>query len=195
MELVLWFFAIITVLIGGYFLIRFVIKLYTGCNNQQADKRIQRFFNGSASTSIVSDSMLIADIENTIKSVIGDNRYEKLIRLSSVQLNQPLLFFVTMGVVPYLVITVPYEDDNERAVLENAVCNVFIRYLIMYGYSQRLIVEWGFREDIKMPYLRLGYSTNDEQEKSLNSYLENEHNTLVGNCGDITDDSEGDLYE
>ena len=82
MELVLWFFAIITVLIGGYFLIRFVIKLYTGCNNQQADKRIQRFFNGTASTSIVNDSMLIADIELTIKSVIGDNRYDKLIRLN-----------------------------------------------------------------------------------------------------------------
>lgn len=195
MELVLWFFAIITVLIGGYFLIRFVIKLYTGCNNQQADKRIQRFFNGTASTSIVNDSMLIADIELTIKSVIGDNRYDKLIRLNSVQLNQPLLFFVAMGAVPYLVITVPYEDDNERAVLENAVCNVFIGYLTLYGYSDRIIVEWGFRNDVKMPYLRLGYAMTAEQEKSLNSYLENKHNTMVGNSGDITDDSEGSLYE
>lgn len=195
MELVLWFFAIITVLIGGYFLIRFVIKLYTGCNNQQADKRIQRFFNGTASTSIVNDSMLIADIENTIKSVIGDNRYDKLIRLSSVQLNQPLLFFVTMGVVPYLVITVPYEDDNERAVLENAVCNVFIGYLKMYGYSERLIVEWGFRNDIKIPYLRLGYAMTAEQERAINSYLENKRDTLIGNYGDITDDSEDSLNE
>lgn len=195
MELVLWFFAIITVLIGGYFLIRFVIKLYTGCNNQQADKRIQRFFNGTASTSIVNDSMLIADIENTIKSVIGDNRYEKLIRLSSVQLIQPLLFFVTMGAVPYLVITVPYEDDNERAVLENAVCNVFIGYLKMYGYSERLIVEWGFRNDIKMPYLRLGYAMTAEQERAINSYLENKRDTLIGNYGDITDDSEDGLNE
>ncbi|MBQ9248633.1 MAG: hypothetical protein IJ171_08635 [Ruminococcus sp.] len=195
MELVLWFFIILIVLIIGYFLIRFVIKLYTGCNNQQADKRIQRFFNGTASTSIVNDSMLIADIENTIKSVIGDNRYEKLIRLSSVQLNQPLLFFVTMGVVPYLVITVPYEDDNERAVLENAVCNVFIGYLKMYGYSERLIVEWGFRNDIKMPYLRLGYAITAEQERAMNSYLENKRDTLIGNYGDITDDSEDSLNE
>ena len=195
MELVLWFFAIIAVLIGGYYLIRFVVKLYTGSNNAQADKRIQRFFSGTVPTSIVNDSMLIADIENTIKAVIGDNRYDKLIRLSSVQLNQPLLFFVTMGVVPYLVITVPYEDDNERAVLENAVCNIFIGYLKMYGYSERLIVEWGFRNDIKMPYLRLGYAMTAEQEKSLNSYLENKHNTMVGNSGDITDDSEGSLYE
>ena len=195
MELVLWFFAIITVLIGGYFLIRFVIKLYTGCNNQQADKRIQRFFNGTASTSIVNDSMLIADIELTIKSVIGDNRYDKLIRLNSVQLNQPLLFFVAMGAVPYLVITVPYEDDNERAVLENAVCNVFIGYLKMYGYSERLIVEWGFRNDIKMPYLRLGYAMTAEQERAMNSYLENKRDTLIGNYGDITDDSEDSLNE
>ena len=195
MELVLWFFAIITVLIGGYFLIRYVVKLYTGCDNRQADKRIQRFFNGTASTSIVNDSMLIADIELTIKSVIGDNRYDKLIQLNSVQLNQPLIFFVTMGVVPYLVITVPYEDDNERAVMENAVCNVFIGYLKMYGYSERLIVEWGFREDIKMPYLRLGYSTNAEQEKSINSYLKNKRDTLIGNYGDITDDSEDNLNE
>ena len=195
MELVLWFFAIITVLIGGYFLIRFVIKLYTGCNNQQADKRIQRFFNGTASTSIVNDSMLIADIELTIKSVIGDNRYDKLIQLNSVQLSQPLLFFVTMGVIPYLVVSVPYEDDNEKTVIENSVCSVFIRYLTMYGYSDRIIVEWGFRNDIKMPYLRLGYSTNDEQEKAINSYLENKRDTLIGNYGDITDDSEGDLYE
>lgn len=195
MELVLWFFAIITVLIGGYFLIRYVVKLYTGCNNQQADKRIQRFFNGTASTSIVNDSMLIADIENTIKSVIGDNRYDKLIRLSSVQLNQPLLFFVTMGVVPYLVITVPYEDDNERAVLENAVCNVFIGYLKMYGYSERLIVEWGFRNDIKIPYLRLGYAMTAEQERAINSYLENKRDMLIGNYGDITDDSEDSLNE
>lgn len=195
MELVLWFFIILIVLIIGYFLIRYVITLYTGCDNRQADKRIQRFFNGTAPTSIVNDSMLIADIELTIKSVIGDNRYDKLIRLNSVQLNQPLLFFVAMGAVPYLVITVPYEDDNERAVLENAVCNVFIGYLKMYGYSERLIVEWGFREDIKMHYLRLGYSTNAEQERAINSYLENKHNTMVGNSGDITDDSEGSLYE
>lgn len=195
MELVLWFFIILIFLIISYFLIRFVIKLYTGCNNQQADKRIQRFFNGTASTSIVNDSMLIADIENTIKSVIGDNRYDKLIRLSSVQLNQPLLFFVTMGVVPYLVITVPYEDDNERAVLENAVCNVFIGYLKMYGYSERLIVEWGFRNDIKIPYLRLGYAMTAEQERAINSYLENKRDMLIGNYGDITDDSEDSLNE
>lgn len=195
MELFLMFLAVIAAFIGGYYLIRFVVKLYTGSNNAQADKCIQHFFNGTTPTSIVNDSMLIDKIQNAIKAVIGDDRYNQLIQLNSVQLKPPLLFFVTTGAVPYLVITVSYKDDNERAVIENSIRIVFISYLKMYGYSEQIIVEWGFREDIKMPYLCLGYSTNAEQEKAINSYLENKRDTLIGNYGDITDDSEGVLYE
>ncbi len=195
MYLILFLLLAVAAVFGGYYLLVHIIQLFTGCNKNEATLKIQRFFNGNTPTSIFNDYILISEIENAIKSIIGDVRYEKLIRLAQLPIHKPLLFFHTMGAVPYLIISAPYEDDNEKAVIEKSICDVFISYLKMYGNSNRLIVEWSYRNDIKMPYLRLGFSTNAEQKRAIDVYLKNKQETLISNYGDITDDSEGILYE
>lgn len=195
MYLILFLLLAVAAVFGGYYLLVHIIQLFTGCNKNEAALKIQRFFNGNTPTSIFNDYILISEIENAIKSIIGDVRYEKLIRLAQLPIHKPLLFFHTMGAVPYLIISAPYEDDNEKAVIEKSICDVFISYLKMYGNSNRLIVEWSYRNDIKMPYLRLGFSTNAEQKRAIDVYLKNKQETLISNYGDITDDSEGILYE
>ena len=195
MYLILFLLLAVAAVFGGYYLLVHIIQLFTGCNKNEATLKIQRFFNGTTPASIFNDSMLIIDIENTIKCIIGNNRYDQLVQLGNTPLKKPLLFFYTMGIVPYLIISVPYKDDNEKAVIEKSICDVFISYLKMYGNSNRLIVEWSYRNDIKMPYLRLGFSTNAEQKRAIDVYLKNKQETLISNYGDITDDSEGILYE
>ena len=195
MYLILFLLLAVAAVFGGYYLLIHIIQLFTGCDKNEATLKIQRFFNGNTPTSIFNDYILISEIENAIKSIIGDVRYEKLIRLAQLPIHKPLLFFHTMGAVPYLIISAPYEDDNEKAVIEKSICDVFISYLKMYGNSNRLIVEWSYRNDIKMPYLRLGFSTNAEQKRAIDVYLKNKQETLISNYGDITDDSEGILYE
>lgn len=195
MYLIIFLLLAVAAVFGGYYLLVHIIQLFTGCNKNEATLKIQRFFNGNTPTSIFNDYILISEIENAIKSIIGDVRYEKLIRLAQLPIHKPLLFFHTMGAVPYLIISAPYEDDNEKAVIEKSICDVFISYLKMYGNSNRLIVEWSYRNDIKMPYLRLGFSTNAEQKRAIDVYLKNKQETLISNYGDITDDSEGILYE
>ena len=195
MYIIIFLLFAVAAVFGGYYLLVHIIQLFTGCNKNEAALKIQRFFNGTTPASIFNDSMLIIDIENTIKCIIGNNRYDQLVQLGNTPLKKPLLFFYTMGIVPYLIISVPYKDDNEKAVIEKSICDVFISYLKMYGNSNRLIVEWSYRNDIKMPYLRLGFSTNAEQKRAIDVYLKNKQETLISNYGDITDDSEGILYE
>lgn len=195
MNLIIFLLLAVAAVFGGYYLLIHIIQLFTGCNKNEAALKIQRFFNGTTPASIFNDSMLIIDIENTIKCIIGNNRYDQLVQLGNTPLKKPLLFFYTMGIVPYLIISVPYKDDNEKGVIEKSICDVLIRYLNTYGYSELLIVEWGYRDDINIPCLRLGFSTNAEQERAINSYLKNKQKTLISNYSDLTDDSEGILYE
>lgn len=195
MYLIIFLLLAVAAVFGGYYLLIHIIQLFTGCNKNEAALKIQRFFNGTTPASIFNDSMLIIDIENTIKCIIGNNRYDQLVQLGNTPLKKPLLFFYTMEIVPYLIISVPYKDDNEKGVIEKSICDVLIRYLNTYGYSELLIVEWGYRDDINIPCLRLGFSTNAEQERAINSYLKNKQKTLISNYSDLTDDSEGILYE
>ena len=195
MYLIIFLLLAVAAVFGGYYLLIHIIQLFTGCNKNEAALKIQRFFNGTTPASIFNDSMLIIDIENTIKCIIGNNRYDQLVQLGNTPLKKPLLFFYKMRIVPYLINSVPYKDDNEKSINKKSICDVLIRYLNTYGYSELLIVEWGYRDDINIPCLRLGFSTNAEQERAINSYLKNKQKTLISNYSDLTDDSEGILYE
>ena len=65
----------------------------------------------------------------------------------------------------------------------------------MYGYLEPYIVEWKFRDDLKIPYLQIGFATNKFQKKALKAYVERKQKALINTNAPLIDESEDNLYE
>ena len=191
-SLILILIVVVAIVIGAYYLVIHLIKLWTGCDNDEANAKLHNFFNGSANCTIENDSTVFTEIGDNIHKIIGEKRFQQLVNLSNTLLNTPLLFFDNNGKIPRIIITVNYEDESEKIILENILCNVFRKYLAVYGFSTEIISEWHIRSDLKTPYLQIGYAKNKEQKAALKLYMQHEQNTFIKTNSDILDDTETD---
>ena len=97
--------------------------------------------------------------------------------------------------MPCFIISVVFENENEKQRIENNVMNVLKFYFGMYGYLEPYIVEWKFRDDLKIPYLQIGFATNKFQKKALKAYVERKQKALINTNAPLIDESEDNLYE
>lgn len=191
-SLILFLIVAVAIVIGAYYLVIHFIKLWTGCDNDEANAKLHNFFNGTANCTIENDSALFTEISDNIQNIIGEKRFQQLVNLSNTMLSTPLLFFDNNGKIPRIIITVNCADENEKIILENILCNVFRKYLAVYGFGTEIISEWHIRSDLKMPYLQIGYAKNKEQKSALKLYMQHEQNTYIRTNSDISDDTETD---
>jgi len=178
---------------GVYYSFVIIIKLFTGCSNEEAICKIRRFFNGSATRKMEDDMGLVNDLEETVRNVIGDERYEKLVALNNSSINEPLINYGFASGLPSINVGVYYEDENEKKVLQNLMENVVSKYLEIYGYDTRILPVWKERYDLKMPVLTLRYATNADEVHALEIGLRLEQQIISRANQPVIDDSEGDL--
>ncbi|MCI6616731.1 hypothetical protein [Ruminococcus sp.] len=184
--------VVVAILIGSYYLAIHIIKLWTGCDYDGAITKLHNLFNGKAHCQLNTDMAFINEIWNNVHNIIGDKRYQQLVRLNNTMIDTPLLCFDDNGKIPSINISLYYSDENERLILENIICNVVKKYLKIYGYSSESICKWFVRYDLNMPYLQIYYAKTAEQRMALRAYIQNEQNNLVGQNVDLTDDTEDD---
>lgn len=187
---------IFIILIGLYYATCHIIKLWTGCDDEEAIVKIQRFFNGTAMYSFNNDFGFINNVSENIKNIIGDKRFEQLIKLSKTAISMPLIFFGVNSGLPYVAISVYYKDENEKQVIESIMINLVTQYLRMYGYCNLTLVDWTERPDLKMPVLEIKYAHTREEEKILNIRLQNNMQSIIAVNNSIIDDTDSeDLNE
>lgn len=188
--LVLSLASIVLFFIILYYCVCHIIKLWTGCSREEADKKLHNFLNGRVQYSISEDAGFCNDVWENIRKIIGEKRYEELVRLSQTAIDTPLLFFGVWGMLPCIGISVYYKDDIEKDVIENILGNLTIRYLQSYGYSTLILKKWRTRYDLNMPYLEIRYARTEEEKRILGIELHNERRAVISQNSLVIDDME-----
>ena len=130
-----------------------------------------------------------------MKKVIGDKRHQQLVALSTTAISTPLFFAGVEGILPFIAVSLYYQNDNEKQILENLIVNVVKKYLQIYGYDTAVLVVWKERYDLNMPILQIRYARNEEERKTLAIGIRNRQQIISMQNSAVTDDTEDDLNE
>ena len=172
MEIILVVFkllAIAGVVLGMFYVVRKIVMLWTGCTKEEATKRIQAFLSQKEEYHLANDIMFMTDIHNALSNIIGDVRYEEFCRLSK---TSQLIKTAYASGLPYIAITVSYENENEKKRLENILVGIVSKYLIIHSMHNSVLADWIENTYVKMPALIIRYAETEEQFKILSACLQ-----------------------
>lgn len=193
MELVFLIMGMLIICIIAYYALCHIIKIWTGCDDEQAAIKVQNFINGTPQYSFYNDPGFMNAVTDTVRNVIGDCKMQRLLRLLAASANN-LLYFGRDANVPYVAIFVGYVTDQEKQMLENILAELMIRYLCMYGYSQKIIADWKIYYDLKMPYIQFKYSSTKQEEHLLDMELRyNLKKSALQDCPLLDDAEDEDI--
>ncbi len=195
MNLILLSIAVFFMGIGGFYVACYLIRLWTGCNEAEAIAKLHDFINGKAETvkpSLYNDRGFYEAIESNIRNVIGEKRFEQLVRLSYTAIQAPMIGFWKKGGVSCITISTYYRDNVEKTILKEVLSNVVREYLQIYGLDCLIMAEWKVRDDLNMPYLEIRYAETPEEMRALSIYLQKEQRSIIARNNPITDETENE---
>lgn len=192
MNMVFSLVIIFIVLILAYYAVCHIIKIWTGCDYNGAVTKLHNFINGKAVYSINNDLGFANDVWDNIKNIIGDKRFEQLLRLSQTAISTPLLSFGFNSGLPYIAVSLYYADDNEKHVIETVIVNLVTQYLKIYGYYHLTLVNWKKRGDLNMPVLQIRYARTREEKNILDIGLQNNRQSIIAVNTNVTDDTDSE---
>ena len=169
----------------------YVVKLWTGCNTDEAIKKIHNFVNGTTETLLYENSDLYAEIWEVIKTTISKKYFEDMDMLLKTSSNISLFSYGHSSGLPYLAYSF-YCDEGNKLVLENLIGNIVKKYLAMFNYDTDILIDWKERYDLQMPILMIRYSTNKEESEIIKNCLAFERNKIVRKHSPLTDDTDDD---
>ncbi len=167
----------------------YVVKLWTGCNTDEAIKKIRNFVNGTSETPLYANFDLYSEVWDIIKSTISQKHYDDMDRLLKRSSAISLYSYGHSSGLPYLAYSF-YCDEGNKLVLENLIGNIAKKYLAIFGYDTDILIDWKERYDLQMPILMIRYSTNKEESEIIKNCLAFERNKIVLKHSPLTDDTE-----
>ncbi len=168
----------------------YIVKLWTGCDMNEAVRKIHNFMNGTANIDFTADEGFIEEIWTNVRNIIGDNKFNQLIKLSNSCIGTPLLSTGYNSGLPYIAVSVYYADEGEKQRLECVLTNVVSKYLHIFGYDTRVLVDWKKRYDLDMTFLELRYAKTKEQKLILNNMQRRCRDEVITRNTDILDETE-----
>ena len=195
LQLIVYIIVGFSICVILYLVVIKLIRMWTGCSNDEAVVKLQRLINGTPVYRIEEDIGLQNEIWENVKKVIGEKRYNQLVDLNSTAINPQLYFVGIEGALPCIGISLYYLDDTEKRVLESIIVNIVKKYLQIYGYFTSVLVVWKERYDLNMPYLQIRYARNDEEKRILEIGIKNQRQIISMQNSVVEDDSEDDLNE
>lgn len=190
--LILLLLVAFAVCVGVYFGVCKLISIWTGTDMEEAQMRLHNYLNGTVTYSISQDSSLADTLWANIKNVIGDKRFAQLTKLANSNIGAPLLNFGVYGGLPCISVCVYTINQQEKQIIETVLTNVVKSYLVRYGFSDELLVEWRVRDDLQMPYILIRYATNKNEQKLLNSIIVEKGKHIINSNSTLLDDTSED---
>lgn len=192
MTIILFLLGLIIIGIGGFYVAYHLIKIWTGCNSNEAVTRLHNILNGKVQYNFSNDIGFENDVSINVRNVIGDKRYQQLMNIANTAISTPLLSFGENSGLPYIAISMYYSDENEKQILENVLTNLVRNYLKIYGFDLQMLVDWKMRYDLNMPILETRYARNNEEKRILEIGLQNNRQIEIMRNTVVTDDTEAD---
>lgn len=190
MGIILSIMVLLLVVIGSFYATCHIVKIWTGCDTNEAIQKVHNFMNGTANIDFTTDEGFIEEVWTNVHNIIGDNKFNQLIKLSNSSIGTPLLSTGYNSELPYIAISVYYADEGEKQRLESVLTNVVSKYLHMSGYDTRLSVNWKRRYDLDMPLLEVRYAKTTEQKLILNEVQRKCCDAIIKRNTDIFDETE-----
>lgn len=196
MELLLWLLLVFAVIIAIYYGVCHLIRLFTGCDFEEATVKIHNYFNGTTMYHFENDSGFSNAVWENVHNVIGDKSFERLSRLANTSIGVPFLWFNRNGELPTINICVFYKDENEQQLLKTVLTNLVRSYLKTYGYTAELLAEWKMCNNPQIPYLQIRYAKTKKERQILHAILMCEQQKIVSqNSTLIDEEDEEDLND
>lgn len=166
--------------------------LFTKSSVDEARKKISSFFRDDE-YELSQDSNYQQDVNNIVKDILGQTRYEELCNLNKYSLT--LQFLDNHDGLPCVQITLNTNDENEKKRLEAVLESTTRQYLLNYkGVSYtKLLLEWSYNEILRLPILKIMYSRNENECKILENVENSQVDKVSVKYGDVLDDMDGDL--
>lgn len=196
MELIVNVLLLFILCIAIFYMVCYGIKLWKGCNFEEAVTTLQNVVSGKAAYDFTTDAGFGDEIWLNVKNVIGERRFQRLVALSNTEITTPLLVCGKNSGLPFVAISVYYEDENEKMVLENVISSIVVRYLRICAFDTRICTEWKKREDLKMPYLEIRYARTPDEKRILSIMLTEKQKRITDMETDVIDETgEDEFYE
>lgn len=179
---VLWgLLAILVVVVLLFYLVRFAIRLWTGCSKEEAAEQIYAVMRRStADYQLAKDALLIQDLWDAVHTVIGDVRYKQIEQLSQ---HMPIFACGAASGLPYIALAVSCNNANEKAQIESLVRQKVERALAIHGKQQRVLEDWKFNPDLQMDMLVVRCAeTKEEMEILLSTHAYNGNQMIQRNA-------------
>lgn len=190
MELILLALGILIILICGYYASIHIIKLWTGCDNDEAASKIHSLINGKVQNGFDSDLSFFNEVWENVKNIIGERRFEELIMLSNTEINTPLLAFGSDSGLPCISVSTYYVDENEKKRLENVFRNIVRKYLHIYGFEPQILINWKTRYDLQMPYINIMYARSKSEKHIMDMLLKSTRKRIISRNAEVHDETE-----
>ena len=179
-----------------YYLLCYIISLWTGCSCCEAAEKIHSFINGNTFIPLSNNGDFQNEVWENIKNIIGEKRFQQHVNLSKTAISSPLLWFGVSNGIPFVSLSIFYVSDNEKLIIEHTITNIVLKYLKMYGYNDLIFVKWTSRYDLNMPVLQIKYTQTQEEQRRLNTEMQYEQQKITIPTQDIIDEeSDDDLNE
>ncbi len=196
MELIIALILLFVIVIAGYYGVCHVIRIWTGCDFEQASTKLHNYFNGTITYDFTNDNSFVDAVWFNVQNIIGVKQFEQLKRLSNTAIGTPLLTFTVYGGLPTINICTFCDSDTNKQRLETALTNVVKTYLNTYGYDNTILVEWKMYENLQLPYLQIRYARTKAERQLIASNLMYEQQRIVAkNSTLIDEEDEEDLDE
>lgn len=187
-------FIIVTafICIALFYIVVHIVKLWTGCDTDCAIQKIRNFINGTPLYHLAEDTMFITELWGCLQSILGESRYDDLKALAKTSY---LLFCNYASGLPYIGVTVVYQDDNEKMRIENVIKNLTSMFLRNHNLCDKLLIDWKENPTLKLPLLMIRYAETSEQERILTACLKQENDKVLKRYQPLIDDEEDDISE
>lgn len=189
MELIGIIIILIAIAVLGFGGACYVVKLWTGCDTDEAIKKIRDFVNGTPETPLYANADLCQEIWENIKNNINKKYYEDMNKLLKTSTNISLYSYGYSSGLPYIAFSF-YCDEEDKIVLENLIGNIVKKYLAMFNYDTDILIDWKERYDLQMPFLMIRYSTKKEESEIIKNCLAFERNKIVKKHSPLIDNTE-----
>lgn len=175
-------FLVITII--SLEIVIFIIRLVTGVSKEQALDMVHGFFTQTEPYHIFSDGWLIYELNEIILNVIGETRYDELVKLTN---NQVIINGYGSG-LPYIGIVIFFQDDNEKMRIQHIIVNKIKQYLEIHGLCIDVVVDWKFNNDLKVPVLMIRFAESEEENIVLKRTIKTQKRQIINKHMPLEDD-------
>ena len=191
LQLVFILFGTAAVFYAAFHIIIKLVMMWTGKNKQEAIKTLHNLCSNMPAYHIASDPQVYGMLWNVVRTIIGEQRFHDLENLSE---THQTYMSGRLGELPYIAFILIYDNENEKARLENALKENLKQCLLVHGLPGLIWARWDVNPSVQLPVLIMQYAETDAENKIIMAWIKQNNKTILAKHHSVKDE-ELDLDE